>query len=107
MRGAVSAFIVALPALILTRQWVEAVTGAGVGWFGATEAALVGGVVGVVVLVALWASLQQQDADLLRFDHGMVGGTSGRHGGPAGRCGVARRTILAMPPSASAAVSRD
>jgi hypothetical protein len=55
VRGAVSAFIVALPALILTRQWVEAVTGAGVGWFGATEAALVGGVVGVVVIVALWA----------------------------------------------------
>jgi Serine/threonine protein kinase len=55
VRSAVSAFIVALPALILTRQWMEAVTGAGVGWFGATEAVLVGGVVGVVVLVALWA----------------------------------------------------
>jgi serine/threonine protein kinase len=55
VRGAVSAFIVALPALILTRQWVEAVTGAGVGWFGATEAGLVAGVVGVVVMVALWA----------------------------------------------------
>jgi hypothetical protein len=55
VRGAVSAFIIALPALILTRQWVEAVTGAGVGWFGAAEAMLVGGVVAVVVLVALWA----------------------------------------------------
>jgi serine/threonine-protein kinase len=55
VRGAVSAFIIALPALILTRQWVEAVTGAGVGWFGATEAVLVGGVVGVVLVVALWA----------------------------------------------------
>jgi serine/threonine protein kinase len=55
VRGAVSAFIIALPALILTRQWVEAVTGAGVGWFGATEAALVAGVAGVVVMVALWA----------------------------------------------------
>jgi serine/threonine protein kinase len=55
VRGAVSAFIIALPALILTRQWVEAVTGAGVGWFGATEAALVGGVVGVVLIVGSWA----------------------------------------------------
>jgi serine/threonine protein kinase len=55
VRGAVSAFIIALPALILTRQWVEAVTGAGVGWFGATEAALVAGVVGVVVIVGSWA----------------------------------------------------
>ena len=41
MRSALSAFIVALPALILTRQWVEAVTGAGVGWFGAAETLLV------------------------------------------------------------------
>jgi serine/threonine-protein kinase len=55
VRSAVSAFIIALPALILTRQWVEAVTGAGVGWFGATEGLLVGGVVGVVVVVGLWA----------------------------------------------------
>ena len=55
VRSAVSAFIIALPALILTRQWVEAVTGAGVGWFGATEAALVAGVVAVVGMVTLWA----------------------------------------------------
>jgi tRNA A-37 threonylcarbamoyl transferase component Bud32 len=55
VRSAVSVFIVALPALILTRQWVEAVTGAGVGWFGATEAALVGGVAGVVAVVGWWA----------------------------------------------------
>ena len=55
VRGAVSAFIVALPALILTRQWVEAVTGAGVGWFGATESALVLGVVAVVLVVGAWS----------------------------------------------------
>ncbi len=55
VRGAVSAFIVALPALILTRQWVEAVTGAGVGWFGATESALVVGVVAVVLVVGAWS----------------------------------------------------
>jgi hypothetical protein len=55
VRGAVSAFIVALPALILTRQWVEAVTGAGVGWFGAAEGTLVLGVVAVVVAVGAWA----------------------------------------------------
>ena len=55
VRWSVSAFIIALPALILTRQWVEAVTGAGVGWFGATETALVGGVVAVVIAVGAWA----------------------------------------------------
>ena len=55
VRWSVSAFIIALPALILTRQWVEAVTGAGVGWFGATETALVGGVVAVVLIVGAWA----------------------------------------------------
>lgn len=55
VRGVVSAFIIALPALILTRQWVEAITGAGVGWFGATEAALIAGVVAVVGMVTLWA----------------------------------------------------
>jgi hypothetical protein len=55
VRTAVSAFIVALPALILTRQWVEAVTGAGVGWFGAVEGTLVLGVVAVVIVVGAWA----------------------------------------------------
>jgi tRNA A-37 threonylcarbamoyl transferase component Bud32 len=55
VRIAVSAFIITLPALILTRQWVEAVTGAGVGWFGATERALVVGVVAVVIVVGAWA----------------------------------------------------
>jgi serine/threonine protein kinase len=55
VRWSVSAFIIALPALILTRQWVEAVTGAGVGWFGATETALVSGVVTVVIFVGAWA----------------------------------------------------
>jgi len=55
VRWSVSAFIIALPALILTRQWVEAATGAGVGWFGATETALVGGVVAVVLVVGAWA----------------------------------------------------
>jgi serine/threonine protein kinase len=55
VRGSVSAFIIALPALILTRQWVEAVTNAPVGWFGATERALVIGVVAVVIVVGWWA----------------------------------------------------
>jgi tRNA A-37 threonylcarbamoyl transferase component Bud32 len=55
VRSAVSAFIIALPALILARQWVEAVTGTGVDWFGATERALVVGVVGVVVVGGGWA----------------------------------------------------
>jgi hypothetical protein len=54
VRSALSAFIVALPALILTRQWVEAVTGAGVGWFGAVETLLVGGAAAIIVLALLW-----------------------------------------------------
>ena len=55
VRSALSAFIVALPALILTRQWVEAVTGAGVGWFGAAETLLVVSA-GTIVLFAIpWA----------------------------------------------------
>jgi tRNA A-37 threonylcarbamoyl transferase component Bud32 len=55
VRGALSAFIIALPALILTREWVEAVTGAGVGWFGATETALVLGAAAVVFWVGAWS----------------------------------------------------
>ncbi len=56
VRAAVSAFIVALPALILTRQWVEAATGAGVGWIGGVETALVAGVVLVVLVVLVVGS---------------------------------------------------
>jgi hypothetical protein len=53
VRAALSAFLVALPGLILTRRWVEAVTGAGVGWFGAAESVLVIGAV-VSIVAALW-----------------------------------------------------
>lgn len=55
VRGATSAFIVALPAVILTRQWVEAVTGAPAEWVGAVEGVLVLGVVAVVIAVGAWA----------------------------------------------------
>jgi hypothetical protein len=55
VRSALSAFVIALPALILTRQWTEAVTGAGVGWFGATETALVSAAAAIVLLALSWA----------------------------------------------------
>ncbi|MDB4883677.1 MAG: putative serine/threonine protein kinase, partial [Gemmatimonadetes bacterium] len=55
VRGALSAFIISLPALILTRRWVEAVTGAGVGWFGLAESALVISAGAVVLSVLPWA----------------------------------------------------
>jgi hypothetical protein len=55
VRSALSAFIIALPALILTRQWVEAVTGAGVGWFGAAETFLVVSAGAVVLFAIFWA----------------------------------------------------
>jgi hypothetical protein len=55
VRIGVSVFIITLPALILTRQWVEAVTQAPVGWFGKTERALVIGVVALVIVVGWWA----------------------------------------------------
>jgi len=62
VRSALSAFIVTLPALILTRQWVEVVTGAPVGWFGATESALAIGAASIVVLAILWAYRQRLTA---------------------------------------------
>ncbi|MEO8563574.1 MAG: serine/threonine-protein kinase [bacterium] len=55
VRSALSAFIVALPALILTRRWVEAVTGAGVGWFGAAESALLIGAALSIAAAMTWA----------------------------------------------------
>jgi tRNA A-37 threonylcarbamoyl transferase component Bud32 len=55
VRAALSAFLIALPALILTRRWVEAVTGAGVGWFGAAESVLVTGAVSSIVAALIWA----------------------------------------------------
>jgi tRNA A-37 threonylcarbamoyl transferase component Bud32 len=55
VRAALSAFLVALPALILTRRWVEAVTGAGVGWFGAAESVLVTGALLSIIAALAWA----------------------------------------------------
>jgi hypothetical protein len=55
VRSALSAFIVALPALVLTRRWVEAVTGVGVGWFGRAEIALLIAAAVVVLSVLPWA----------------------------------------------------
>jgi tRNA A-37 threonylcarbamoyl transferase component Bud32 len=55
VRAALSAFIISLPALILTRRWVEAVTGAGVGWFGLVESVLVIGAGAIVLSVVPWA----------------------------------------------------
>ena len=62
VRSALSAFIVTLPALILTRQWVEVVTRAPVGWFGTTESALAIGAASIVVLAILWAYRQRLTA---------------------------------------------
>jgi len=70
VRAALSAFIVALPALILTRRWVEAVTGAGVGWFGAAESVLVVGATTSIVVGMSWArhrSLSLAEATRLLF----------------------------------------
>ena len=58
VRVALSAFIISLPALILTRRWVEAVTGAGVGWFGLVESVLVVGAGAIVLAVIPWARRQ-------------------------------------------------
>jgi hypothetical protein len=55
VRITVSLCILALPALILTREWVEAVTGAGVGWLGRSELALVGTALLVTGAAALWS----------------------------------------------------
>jgi tRNA A-37 threonylcarbamoyl transferase component Bud32 len=55
VRSALSAFIVAVPALVLTRRWVEAVTGVGVGWFGRAEIALLIAAAVVVLSVLPWA----------------------------------------------------
>ncbi|MEO6525331.1 MAG: serine/threonine-protein kinase [Gemmatimonadaceae bacterium] len=54
VRGALSVFLLSLPTLILTRRWVEAVTGAGVGWFGLVESSLVIGAAAVVLSVIPW-----------------------------------------------------
>ena len=62
VRSALSVFIVTLPALILTRQWVEVVTRAPVGWFGTTESALAIGAASIVVLAILWAYRQRLTA---------------------------------------------
>ena len=60
IRIALSAFIVALPMMILTRQWVEAIAGApppgvGQGWFVTTEVALVVGGALVTAAVLAWS----------------------------------------------------
>ena len=67
VRSALSLFIVALPALILTRQWVEAVTGAGVGWFGAVETLLVGGAAAIIVLALLWTRRELAWSETVRL----------------------------------------
>jgi len=55
VRSALSAFIIALPALILTRRWVEALTGSRVGWFFAAEMSLLLGAAVSVLAVVPWA----------------------------------------------------
>ena len=59
-RAALSAFIVALPALILARQWIEATADASLprtqpGWFGVLEAVLLLGTAGVLGVSSGWA----------------------------------------------------
>jgi serine/threonine-protein kinase len=58
-RAVLSAFLVALPAMILTREWVEAVTGTrppatGMGWFAMVEAVLVAGAAAVMIWALTW-----------------------------------------------------
>jgi hypothetical protein len=60
VRAVLSAFIVALPAMILTREWVEAITGTrppatGMGWFAMTELALIVGAGAVMAWALAWA----------------------------------------------------
>ena len=74
VRAAISAFIIALPALILTRRWVEAVTGAGVGWFGAAESVLVIGALSSIVIATTWA--RQQDVSLSETTRLLFGATT-------------------------------
>jgi hypothetical protein len=59
-RTVMSAFIVALPGMILMREWVEAITGThpsatGMGWFVMTEAVLIAGAAAVMVRALAWA----------------------------------------------------
>lgn len=58
VRVVLSLGILALPALVLTREWVEAVTGAGVGWFGLAEVTVLVLVCTVVASAAAWARRQ-------------------------------------------------
>ena len=85
VRAALSAFLVALPALILTRRWVEAVTGAGVGWFGAAESVLVTGVVVSIVAALVWA--RRRGLTLSQATRLMFGATTASESwdSPAGR----------------------
>jgi hypothetical protein len=85
VRAALSAFLVALPALILTRRWVEAVTGAGVGWFGAAESVLVSGVVLSIVAALVWA--RRRGLTLPQATRLMFGATTASESwdSPAGR----------------------
>ena len=60
LRAALSALIVGLPALILTRQWLEPAgdateRAAARGWFAAAEAAIVVGAAVAIVAALLWA----------------------------------------------------
>jgi hypothetical protein len=55
-RAVLSAFLVALPGMILTREWAEAITGTsppatGMGWFAMVEAVIIAG----AALVMAWA----------------------------------------------------
>ena len=58
VRITLSLFILALPARILTREWVEAVSGAGVGWLGRVEVLLIAVAVAMVGGAGIWARRQ-------------------------------------------------
>jgi hypothetical protein len=58
-RAVLSAFLVALPGMILMREWVEAITGTrppatGMGWFAMVEAVIVAGAAAVMAWTLAW-----------------------------------------------------